>query len=173
MNIREQLLIEHSKENSAKIRDYIGTDEKRFRELLYLFLHDEYRVSQRSAMAVSACYDAQPELVSKFRVEIIENLLHNDVSVAVKRNSIRILQFMEIPEAFQAPLFDYSLLMLYSEEEPVAIKAFSMGLASNLCEDFPELKEELKAAIELNMEQSDKAGIRSRGKNILKKLDDV
>ena len=170
MDIRAQLLIEHSKKNSIKIRDYIGSDTSKFEELLNLFIGEEYRVSQRAAMAISACFDSNPDLVDPYRAQLIDNLLKKENSVAVKRNSIRILQFMDIPEKYQAGLYDYCLKMLAAEEEPVAIKAFSMLVAYNICKEYPELKNELEIAIYHNIEHNDSPGIRARGKSILKKL---
>ncbi len=173
MDIREQLLLEHSKANSCLIRDYIGEDKKKFEELLQLFLAEEYRISQRAAMVISACFDENPVLVNPYRAKLIENLLDREVNIAVKRNTIRILQFMEIPEKYKARMYDYCLAQLHSENEAIAVKAFAMQVAYNLCEDFPELKSELIEAIQLNLDTTDSAGVRARGKNILKKLNKI
>ena len=170
MDIRDQLLLEHSKENSNRIKEYIGEDHDRFRILLDLFLGEEYRVSQRAAMVLSACYDEHPDLVKPYRKELIKNLLENDPDVAIRRNTVRILQFMEVPSKYKAKVFDYCLERLYEEDETVAVKAFCMLVAYNICVDFPELGPELQAAIYLNMENSEKPGIHSRGKGISKKL---
>lgn len=170
MIIQEQLLVEHSKANSNRIRDYIGNNPKRFRILIDLFKGDEYRISQRAAMVISACYDKNPSLFEPFKEELIKNILEKEPHIAVKRNTIRILQFMEIPDQFKAKMFDYSLERLYSEDEPIAVKAFAMQVAYNLCASFPELKKELEEAIHLNMENADSPGIRARGRTILKKL---
>jgi len=53
MNLREQLLLEHSKTNSELITKWIGKNKSRFSELMQLFLHDEYRVVQRAAWVLS------------------------------------------------------------------------------------------------------------------------
>jgi hypothetical protein len=49
MNLRQQILKEHSKRNTDKIVSYIGNDPERFKILFDLFLNDESRVVQRSA----------------------------------------------------------------------------------------------------------------------------
>lgn len=173
MDIREQLLLEHSKQNSILIRDYIGKDKDRFNRLIELFLSDEYRVSQRTAMVISACFDRDAELFQEYRTILIRNLLDNEVNIAVKRNTIRILQFMEIPEKLEAPLFDLCLRYLEDRSETIAVKAFSMRVAFNICKQYPELRKELKTMIELNMEENKKAGIKARGSQILKELDQL
>jgi len=52
----------------------------------------------------------------------------------------------------------------------VAIKAFSMQVAFNICESFPALKRELKEAIRLNLESNGSPGVQSRGRELIKKL---
>ena len=52
MNIRDEILREHSKAQCLRIAQYIGEDKQRFDELMYLFLNDEYRVCQRVARRV-------------------------------------------------------------------------------------------------------------------------
>jgi hypothetical protein len=49
MNLREEILKEHSKAQSNKIVSWIGNSQKKFDELFNLFLNDEYRVTQRAA----------------------------------------------------------------------------------------------------------------------------
>ena len=49
MNLREEILKEHSKTQCNKIVNWIGNSQKRFNELFELFLNDEYRVTQRAA----------------------------------------------------------------------------------------------------------------------------
>ncbi|HET7116560.1 MAG TPA: hypothetical protein VFI29_08725 [Hanamia sp.] len=41
MNIRNQILKEHTKENCRKIVDWVGNNTSRFNELFDLFLNDE------------------------------------------------------------------------------------------------------------------------------------
>ena len=49
MNLRKEILKEHSKKQCEKNVAWIGNDKKRFNELFYLFLNGEYRITQRSA----------------------------------------------------------------------------------------------------------------------------
>ncbi len=66
MDIRQQLLEVHSKENSKLIADYIGTNKDRVEELLNLFLGNEYRVTQRSSMVFPIISDNHPELLTPY-----------------------------------------------------------------------------------------------------------
>jgi len=171
MNLREALLKEHSKENSLLIQKYVGDDQGRFSELLDLLFGDEAKISQRASMVVSTCFDFNPELFYFELERILIAFLNDELQLAVRRCIIRNLQFVEIPERFQAPLFNRCLLILHQADETVAVKAFSMLVGYNICRSFPELKLELEEAIRLILENSEKAGLQSRGKRILKKLD--
>jgi hypothetical protein len=48
MDIREALTAEHSKLQTMAIVSYIDSDPARFRELMDIFLGDEYRLTQRA-----------------------------------------------------------------------------------------------------------------------------
>ena len=173
MVIREQLLIEHSKSNSEKITNYIGDDAQRLEELMDCFFCNEYRVSQRAAMVVSNCFDHKSELMQPYLSKLVENLNALNIHIAVKRNTIRILQFVDIPEDIQATLFDKCLIYLVDPKEPIALKAFSMGILYNICKIHPELKGEVIPLIEDEIKRSESAGILSRGNNILRKMNQL
>ncbi len=62
MNLREEILKEHSKAPCNKIVQWIGSNQKRFDDLFELFLNDEYRVTQRAAWPLSYSVIAHPGL---------------------------------------------------------------------------------------------------------------
>ena len=64
-NLREEILKEHSRAQCSKIAKWVGNDQKRFDELLQLFLNDEYRVTQRAGWPLGYCVEAHPELIKK------------------------------------------------------------------------------------------------------------
>ena len=61
MNLRDEILKEHSKPQCNKIVQWVGDSQKRFDGLFNLFLNDEYRVTQRAAWPLSYCVIAHPE----------------------------------------------------------------------------------------------------------------
>lgn len=173
MNIRAQLLVEHSKKNTDAIRSYIGQERNLVKELFDCFFSDETRVSQRAAMVISAVFDHDPHLVLPYTEELIENLLNNSQHVAIKRNTIRILQFMELPESQTSAVFNHCLENIISVKEPIAVKAFSMTVLLNICKKYPELKQEVIPILELELERNESAGVLNRGKKVLKKLNQL
>ena len=171
MNIREKLAEEHSLRISQDIQQYVKSDQKRFSDLIDILLGNEIKLAQRAALAVNWCFDFDKTTFEAQVNRIIEAYLRRkDLHVAVRRCIIRNLQFIEVPDKYQAHIYDRCLMILHQENETIAIKAFSMLVAFNICKTLPELKLELEEAIRLNLELSTSPGIQSRGKKILKKL---
>lgn len=168
MDIKKELLAEHSKPQALKISNYIGNDQNRFDELMNLFFDKEYRVTQRAAWVVSHCADKYPELIEPYIESMILNL-KNDVPVAVRRNTLRVLQEKEMPESIIGDAADICFKIMESAREPIAVKVFAMTLLANICQKVPELKNELKILIE-NQLPYGSAGFKSRANKILKKL---
>ncbi len=148
MDIRETLLAEHSKAQTMKIVEYVGGDAVRFSELMRLFLGDNYRISQRAAWAVGCCAEHHPELVKPYFGKLINQLENDNVHVAVRRNVVRMLQFVEIPKRYLGRVFDACLALVDDPSEPVAIRCFSMTVAARLASGSPELLNELRLVVD-------------------------
>lgn len=169
MNLRNTILAEHSKANCSRIVKWIGNDQHRFNELLELFLHDEYRVVQRAAWPLSYAVMANPQLVKKHLGKILANLEKPGLHDAVKRNTVRLLQDIEIPPKYQGLVMNACFEYISSPTEKPAIKAFSLTVLQNLSGQYPEIKQELKTIIEDRWDH-ETAAFRSRAKKILNKL---
>ncbi|MEQ9286462.1 MAG: hypothetical protein RIG77_06115 [Cyclobacteriaceae bacterium] len=168
MDIRDQLFKEHSKENAQYIARYIGNDADKFHQLIELFLGNDHRVTQKASWVLSMVSDTYPDLLSRHLDAIISNL-ENEVNDAVKRNTLRILQNHTIPEKHEGFIANKCFDYLLSNQEPIAIKAFSMTILANLTVKYPDFKQELKTIVEDLMEHGS-PGIKARGKMVLKKL---
>lgn len=168
MDLKKQLEKEHSKANAQLIARYVGADPDRFDELMQFFFHDKYRISQRAAHAVSHCADVRPHLIEPYIGVIINNLEKNP-EVAIRRNSVRLLQSQEIPEVHQGMLVQKCFDYLLSSKETVAVKVFSMTILHNLTKTYPELVPELKIVIKDALRQAT-PGMVSRGNRILAQL---
>jgi len=168
MNLRNTILQEHSKKHTVKIVNYIGNNQQRFDELIKLFLGNEYRVTQRAAWPLSYCVQAHPNLIRKHLKKIILNM-KKSVHPAVKRNTVRFLQNMDIPENLQGITTDICFEMLNSKNEPIAVKVFSMTVLSNISKSHPGLSKELKLSIEAQLPYAS-TGFQNRANKILKKL---
>ena len=65
MDLREEILKEHSKKQTNKIIKWVGNNQQKFDELVSLFLKGEYRVTQRAGWPLSYIAIEHPQLISK------------------------------------------------------------------------------------------------------------
>lgn len=168
MNLRNEILKEHSKSQTLKIVKFIGNDEAKFKALMHLFFNDEYRVVQRTAWVVNMCAEAHPSLIKPYLNKMLD-YLHMPVHDAVKRNTVRIFQFVDIPTKLIGKTASICFELLQSKDESVAVKVFSMTVLGRIVQHEPELKNELRLIIEDQFPYST-AGFSARAKKVLKKL---
>jgi hypothetical protein len=169
MNIREELLREHSRENALNIATYACASENNFRELMICFMDKEYRVAQRAAWSVTWAAKKKPAMVQPYIKELVTQLQRKDVHNAVVRNSIRVLEDIEIPEVLHGEVMNACFGFVENPSTPVAIKAFSLTTLFNLSRHYPEIQQELKLLIEEKWDTGT-AAFKSRGRKILKSL---
>jgi len=169
VNLLKLILKEHTKATTSKIVTYVGSDPTRFATLVTIFLQGPYLVSQRAAWPISYCVQHHPELIKGHLKKIIDFADQPGVHDAVKRNTIRSLQFVAIPKNLQGKVFDFCFRCLANPKEPIAVRVFSMTVLSHLAKENPELKNEIIPLIEDQLPFAS-AGFRSRGTRVLKEL---
>ena len=169
MNLREEILKEHSKRQTTKIIKWVGTDQKKFDQLVALFLKGEYRVTQRAGWPLSFIAIDQPQMIKKHLKKLLLNLRTPDLHNAVIRNTLRLLQFIKIPKPLHGLSAEICFDLLNDKKQPVAIHVFAMTVLGNFCKYYPELKQELKLVIEERIPYGT-AGFRSRGTRVLKEI---
>ena len=169
MDLRKEILQEHSKAQTEKVVNYVGDNKDRFAALMTLFVGDEYRVTQRAGWPLSYCVERHPELIKPYFKQIVALLEKPATHNAVHRNILRLLQYVKIPKAYHGRVMNTCFEMVASHEVEVAIKAFSLTVLENMTVDYPEIKPELKLIIEERWPY-ETAAFHSRAKKILKKL---
>jgi hypothetical protein len=168
MSIKDLLVAEHSKRQTMKIVNLIGNDQKRFDELISFSFGNDYVLAQRSSWPVCNIVEKHPELAKKHLKKLID-LLEKPVHNAVRRHILKLLYFVDIPESQEAKLISICFNSLNTKEEFLAVKVFSMILLDRFCVKYPDIWEELKAAIETQLPY-ETPGFKSRGKKILRKF---
>ena len=171
MKIREELLKEHSKGNTHKIAKWIGDDVSRFGELMHLFLSDELVLAQRASWVVSECAEMNPQLITPWLEQMIKHL-DDPVHDAVRRNTVRILQNIHIPEDLIGLAATHCFNLLISPKEPVAVKAYCMTILLNITKREPGLKNELQIVI-LELMENGSPAIIARGKKTMAELERI
>jgi hypothetical protein len=144
MDLRKQLEGTHSKASTEAIVRYIGGDRIKFAALLEIFLNGEQRLSQRAAWPLSYVGTEHPELIAAHLPELIEKLREDNTHDAIRRNILRALQETEVPEKFQGLVVDHCFRFIRNEMLAVAIRAFAITVATQICKKYPELAEELR-----------------------------
>jgi hypothetical protein len=167
MDLKKEILKEHSKEQCNRIVDWVGNDKKKFNELFHLFLHSEYRTTQRAAWPLSYCAIAHPHFMEHHYEELLENLKTPDLHNSIKRNTVRLLQSVDIPEKHEGAVMEICFKYLESPDEAVAIKAFSLSVLGKLAKKYPEIVAEIKLIIEEQLPYQT-AAFKSRAKNFMK-----
>jgi hypothetical protein len=169
MDLKREILKVHSKTQTNRIVRYVGKDPKRFNTLVKVFLAGPYRVTQRAAWPVAYCVEHHPDLVKPHLSTLLKHLGKPGIHDAVKRNTIRLLQFIDIPKRNQGQVAAICFQYLQDTKEPVAIRVFSMAVLGNLARENPELKQEIAILIEDHLPYAS-AAFRSRAKKVLKEI---
>ena len=169
MILREEILKEHSKTHALTIANYACESKESFKELMQCFLDDEYRLAQRAAWSVSWAAKEKPDMIYPHIKDLVSVLQKKNVHDAVIRNSVRVLQEIEIPEKYHGEVMNACFEFLEKPSTPVAIKAFSLTTLFNLSKDYPEIKPELKLIINDRLDY-ETAAFKSRAKKILPQL---
>jgi hypothetical protein len=167
MDLKSQIQKEHSKANCQRIQKYVGNHKKRFADLIAVFLAGPYRVTQRAAWPISYCVEEHPELINPHLRKMLNFMTKPGIHVAVKRNTMRLLQFINIPKSIQGQVIDLCFELLSNKKETVAVQVFAMTVLANISKHIPELKNELRFLIEDRLPYAT-AGFRSRANKILK-----
>jgi hypothetical protein len=138
--------------------------------LMPLFFSPSKKVAGRAAWILSNCAELEPAQLRPFLNEIIETLNRPPVTEAVKRNVLRVLQFVSPPEASHASLLHHCFNFLQDAGETVAVKVFAMSVLAALVPLYPEIANELVLVLEDLLENKSTPGIRSRARKVLMQL---
>ncbi len=169
MNLRTQILKEHTRANCDIIVNWIGHSQDRFDQLFDLFFHGDHRMNQKAAWPLCNVVNQHPVLIKKHFPRLLENLQKPGIHDAVKRNSLRLIQNLAIPRRYHGTVMNYCFDCIISPNEKVAAKAFALTILENLSKYYPEIKSELQTVIEERWEY-ETAAFHSRAKKILRRL---
>ena len=148
MNLTEEILKEHSKSKCEMIVSWVGNSQNRFDELFNIFIQKESKLTQRASWPLSYCVQKHPALIHNKFDKLIKKLHEPCLHDAIKRNSVRMLQYVSIPEKHQGAIMDICFKYLESPKEAVATKANSLYVLANLAKQYPEISAEINLLIE-------------------------
>jgi hypothetical protein len=169
MDLRKEILKDHSKAQANKIIRWVGNSPERFDKLVQAFLDGPYRITQRAGWPLSYCVEFHPELVKPHLKSLVNAMSKKDQHASVKRNVVRLLQYIDIPKSYQGKIADQCFSFLSNPKEAIAVRVFSMTVLANLSKHHPELKQELILIMKDQLPYGSAAFI-SRSRKILKEL---
>jgi hypothetical protein len=147
MDVEKEILAIRSKEQVLKLVKWVGNDKMRFQQLMEYMLHGEDQLAKKSAWIIGHSAELHPAFVSPWLTTMMKILHKQRVDDAVKRNVIRILQFVDIPHKFRGKVVNLCFEFISSITEPIAVRTFSMSvLAKNACEE-PMLWKEFEIVV--------------------------
>lgn len=170
MALRDQLLQDKlfNRTDAIATAKKAVSSPKYFNQLMVCFFSGEYRVSQRAAWCVSHAVGQKPSLILPCLKKVINQLLRNDVHDAVVRNSIRILNRIEIPAEHHGEVMNVCFFLAKKSETPVAIKAFALSILFKFFFQYPDMAAELEVVAEAGIE--DKPAVKNVAAKILTAL---
>ena len=153
----------------TQLVDYVGVNANLFKALIDTYIGGPYRITQRLAGPLNHIAVMRPALLKPHFRQLAAALEGPSASTALKRNTIRLFQFVPIPTRRQGQILDIAFRFLQDKRESIAVKVFSMSVLETLSADSPELSQELRIIIEDQLPYSGPA-FRSRATKILKRL---
>jgi hypothetical protein len=151
MDIRQALMAVQSKQQAMVIVNYIGDDPERFAELMTLFFLGEYRLTQRAAGIMNYCVERNPELIRPYLPKLLDCLKRDDMHDAVKRNVVRLLQYVEIPRRLAGKIYSHCVDLVDNAYEPVAVRVFALSVAARIAKSEPDLMNELRLIVKKHL----------------------
>ena len=163
MDLKAELLREHSARQTRKLTDYACSHPSCLAELLQLFWYGAPRERQLAADVLGWVGQRHPKWLVPHLAGLLAAAQPNlDEHPAIRRSVVRVLQFVAVPEEWQALAFDTCLALLQAPTEPVAIKVYALSAAARLAQPYPELAQELLQVAEAVLDRTDSAAFRHR-----------
>ena len=153
----------------SQLVDYVGVNIRLFKVLINTYIRGPYRITQRLAGPLNQIAIKRPDLLKPHFRQLAAALEDPSASTALKRNTIRLFQFVPIPASRHGQILDIAFRFLQDKRESIAVKVFSMSVVEALSVNKPELCQELRIIIEDQLPYSGPA-FRSRATKILKRL---
>jgi hypothetical protein len=170
MELESEIRILRPKRQVEEVIQWIGTDSKRFAQLMKLFLQGDQDISRRSAWVVGHCCERNPKLARPWLKMMIKKIQESNVHSAIQRNVIRILQYVDVPGSLKGKVVNICFNLISDVKAAIAPQAFAMTVLANIAEKEPDLLKELRVIVHQMLPYGTPA-FRARAKKIFKDLD--
>lgn len=169
MNIRLALEQDFSKNKINEIAEYACSKPIRFKKLMECFFDPYHRTVLAASWVLTKSIQSHKEMLEPYFPEIITQITNPNNAEHLIRNSLRILELIQIPETFHGIVMNTCFGFIEQPQAPIAIKAYSLTILFELSKTYPEIQEELKCIIEEKWGNETPA-FKSRGRKILSQI---
>lgn len=136
-----------------------------------LAFNGQHTKSWHAAYIADKINDNHPKLIAPFISEMVLRP-KTEKNSSKKRHYLKLISQHDFPVKFHSFLVDYCLECFTSSSEPIANRVHAMQVLFNISEKEPDFKPELLSVIEHEIELHPTPGIVSRGKKLVKKLEE-
>ena len=168
MDLTSELLKENSVGNINSVTQYFVDHAEELESLISLLEHKNIKVTNRASWVLSKLGEKIPSQVSLFYHPLFEIVSHTE-SGTIRRNLMRGLQFLKIPEDMEGQAIDFYLQLLQDKNQPVAVKAIALNISSSIALKYPEFSGELESIIMEQLPYSS-PGFKHRANKILRQI---
>ncbi len=169
MNLVEEIAQAQTKASREIIAIWVGKDQTRFKQLMKIVLGEDAELARRAAWPMNQCIEEHPQLASPILPELVRQLGDQKSHPAIRRNIVKALQVIDLPDDLLARIFDTCYERLTDPEETVAVKAYSMTVLTRICKREPALTDEVILAIERGLPHGT-AAFRARARMAFREL---
>lgn len=173
MHLSEQLSQRLSKASMEQLAAEAFARPETLAELWNLIENSEGRAADQAGWAWYKIAKSRSDLLDPFVRRMLQVLSSGTSSEAVRRNLLGSLQHTAVDVEDDGLLLDLAFRFLEDRQEPIAVRALSMGILANLVPRYPDLIPELTLILEDLLAHPQTAAIKARARNILKALNRV
>jgi hypothetical protein len=168
MDIREQLLRQHSKANTQAIAAWIGDDPQRFATLMACLMEGEVVPVQRASWVVSDVGCVYPHLLLP-HLDALLDAVATPMHLGVQRNVLKAIAetHMVGTELQEGRLVDLCFTLVADPATPVATQVHAIQCILNRLPQYPDLAIELRPLLEDGLRHAS-PGYTSKAKYALK-----
>ncbi len=156
-------------ENIALLVRYIANYPEHLDIIMTKVLDDSRPENWRAAWMVDKIHEQHPELVYPY-LQTMTDFVLTTQNTGKKRHLLKLISLNNIQEENMALLLNYCIKIFTNAGEPVAVRVHAMQILFNIAQKEPDFSGELIELIENEIELHGSAGLFSRGRKLLKKL---
>lgn len=170
MGVKEQLLLEHSKPQALRVAKLACKNAQSLKNLVQCYLSKDQHLAQRAAWSLLFVTQSKPALVQPYLQKILLHCTKPNLHDAVRRNGMRLLDYLEFPERLQGKIYATAMQLFTDKQQAIAVRVFAITSLVRIAKAHPELAAELILLIESELEESPQKAFIARSKKLLPQL---